>query len=267
MTSGDTSEGPERTPDDQSADTNDRANSAADARTIVRCALKAALATLDSAGDQTKPRPHASLVTVATDVTGAPLMLLSTLAVHTRNLEADPRASLLFDGTGHDGDPLAGGRVTLNGTVEKTNDPDAARRFLSRHPASEMYASFADFAFFRMSVTNTHYIGGFGRIIGFEPTELMVKTDGAEKLLEAEPGIVSHMNQDHADTLALYATRLLGAGPQDGPWRMTAIDPAGIDIVGRASTLRLEFKNRVTTPEEARAIFKKLAETARTKPA
>ncbi len=267
MTSGDTSESPERAPDNQSAKPNERVKSAADARTIVRCALKAALATLDSSGNQTKPRPHASLVTVATDVTGAPLMLLSTLAVHTRNLEADPRASLLFDGTGHDGDPLAGGRVTLNGTVEKTNDPDAEARFLSRHPNSEMYASFSDFAFFKLSLTHTHYIGGFGRIINFKPTELMVKTEGAEKLLEAEPDIVSHMNQDHADTLALYATRLLSADPQDGPWRMTGIDPAGIDILGRVSSLRLEFNSRVATPEEARATFKKLAKTARAKPA
>ena len=229
-------------------------------RRLVRAALKAALATLD----RSTGHPYASLVTVATDPAGAPLLLLSGLALHVQNLEQDARASLLFDGTGGDGDPLAGGRVTLIGRAQRVAGPDlgtARRRFLARHPAAQMYAEFADFAFWRLVVERAHYVGGFGRIVSLSPPELVTDLSGRIALLEAEQSIVEHMNNDHADALELYATRLLGAAA--GAWQMTGIDPEGLDLVGGGLGLRLEFAQPIVGPGEARRVLAELAAAAR----
>ena len=105
---------------------------AAAPRRLVRTALKGSLATLD----RETGHPYASLVLVATEPDGAPTFLISRLALHTRNLEKDPRASLLIDGTGGLGDPLGGGRLTLIGTAQRSATETARRRFLARHPPS-----------------------------------------------------------------------------------------------------------------------------------
>ena len=156
-------------------------------------------------------------------------MLISTLARHTRNLAKDKRASVLIDATGALADPLQGARVTLYGLAEKTAEEGVRWRFLARHSEAAFYADFPDFAFFRLVVEGAHYIGGFGRIFDLAPSDLLVPVQGASRLLEGEPGIVEHMNKDHADALELYATALAGALP--GPWRMAGIDPEGCDIV------------------------------------
>lgn len=229
----------------------------ASARELARSALKGALATLD----RTSGHPYASLVATATDVAGAPLFLISRLALHTQNILADARASLLIDGTGPSGDPLASGRVTLLGRAVAVDDGEARARFLTRHPHAAMYAGFTDFAFYRLDMEKAHYIGGFGRIVDLGPGDMLLNLDGAEALVMAEADIVGHMNEHHAAALELYATRLAGAS--SGPWRMTGIDPEGIDIVCDGATRRLLFGNRVTTPDMARAEFKRLAEKAR----
>ena len=128
---------------------------------LIRTALKASLATLDRATGH----PYASLILVATEPDGAPVFLISRLALHTRNLEKDPRASLLIDGTGGLGDPLTGGRLTLMGEARPSASPTALRRFLARHPSAEGYAGFADFSIYALEVASGHYIGGFGRIV------------------------------------------------------------------------------------------------------
>src|SRR5712671_1128364 len=107
-------------------------------RRLVRTALKGALATLD----RETGHPYASLILLATEPSGAPTFLISRLALHTRNLEKDPRASILIDGTGDLGDPLTGGRLTLTGAARPSNSPTALRRFLARHPSAEGYARF-----------------------------------------------------------------------------------------------------------------------------
>jgi putative heme iron utilization protein len=234
-----------------------KAELAADARALVRRALKASLATLAAGSGH----PYASLITVATEASGAPIFLISGLAQHTRNLAEDPRASILFDGTGAEGDPLQGARVTVYGRAEKTADEAARRRFLARHPESAFYADFADFAFWRLAIEGAHYIGGFGRIVDFSPSELLVAVDGAEDLVAAEPGILEHMNADHADAIRLYATRLAGA--DDGPWRMSGIDPEGLDLVAGADTRRVNFAAPIASPGEARHELVRLANEAR----
>lgn len=229
-------------------------------RRLLRSALKGALATLD----RSSGHPYASLVTVATDAAGEPLLLISRLALHTRNLEQDARASLLVDASGEDGDPLAGGRVSVVGRAERIEPgADAAerRRFLARHPAAEGYAGFADFSFWRLVVERAHYVGGFGRIVPLAREDVVLDLAGRDRLLAAEDEILAHMNADHADALALYATRLLGAAP--GDWRMTGIDPEGLDLVAGGRSLRLDFDAPIAAPAEARIALAALARAAR----
>ena len=238
--------------------------SAGQARGLVRAALKGALATVDKGSGH----PYASLVLTATNPAGMPLFLISKLALHTRNIAADPRASLLIDatGTGENGDdppadPMQGARVTLIGAMEPAPDPATRARFLARHPAAQLYVDFPDFSFFALRPERAHLIGGFGRIVDLPASDLLVSLDEAEGLTESEAGIVSHMNEDHADAIALYATKLLGAAP--GAWRMTGIDPEGCDLVLGARGLRLAFSTRITTAKEARVELVRLVGVAR----
>jgi hypothetical protein len=230
---------------------------AADARALVRKAFKGSLATIDSGNSY----PYASLITLATDASGVPSFLISTLARHTRNLAKDRRASVLIDATGALADPLQGARVTLWGSAEKTAEEGVRRRFLARHPEAAFYADFPDFAFWRLAVEGAHYIGGFGRIFDLAPSDILVPVEGAARLLEGEPDIVEHMNKDHADAIELYATTLAGASP--GPWRIAGIDPEGCDLVLDGEACRIVFASPVTTPAEARKELVRLVADAR----
>lgn len=223
---------------------------------LVRSALKAALATLDEG------HPYASLVLVATEAGGSPLVLISGLAQHTRNLEKDARCSLLFDGTGDEADPLSGARVTVRGTMRRTREPQALRRFLARHPSAEGYAAFPDFATYRMDMNSAHFIGGFGRIVDVPGSDLTVPLENAKALVDAEADVVAHMNDDHADAIALYATKL--AKQPAGSWRMTGIDPGGIDLTLGARGVRISFAQPVLSPGDARRTLVQLVEQART---
>jgi len=227
------------------------------ARSLARAALKGSLATLQ----EVSGHPYASLVLTATDADGSPILLISRLALHTQNLSADPHASLLIDATGSDADPMAGARITLIGQARPTASPTARRRFLARHPAAGDYADFPDFAFYKLDLASAHFIGGFGRIVDLPRDDLLVALDDAQDLVEREEDIVSHMNEDHADAIELYATRLLGAAP--GAWRMTGLDPEGCDLVLGARALRLNFAVRVTSADAARAELVRLVGVAR----
>ena len=204
--------------------------------------------------------PYASLITLATDAAGAPTYLISKLARHTANLARDGRASILVDETSALADPLQGARLTLWGRAESTADAAVRRRFLARHPEAEFYAGFPDFGFWRLEVEGAHYIGGFGRIFDLEPSDLLVPTEGAKRLLDAETEIVEHMNEAHADAVELYATAV---GAPAGPWRMAGIDPEGCDILLDGQARRILFATPVTTPNEARKELVRLAAEAR----
>jgi putative heme iron utilization protein len=248
----------ERGDEPRKASENQAASPAVSARRLIRAARKAALGTLDKSSGH----PHVSLVTVATTPEGVPVLLISRLAVHTQNLMADGRASLLFDGTDLKGDPLAGGRVTLVGRAVPSTDDVARRRFLAKQPEAAGYADFADFSFYVLEVDRAHYIGGFGRIVTMPAAEVLCDTAGAEALIAGEADIVEHMNEDHADAVQLYASVLAGAGA--GEWRMTGVDPEGCDLAetGGAS-VRVTFDARVSDPQEARRALVKLVQRAR----
>jgi len=185
---------------------------------------------------------------------------MSRLAIHTNNILADARVSLMLDER-KVGDPLQGARVMLMGTAAATDDADARRRYLARHPDAEMFAGFADFAFYRMALRRAHLVGGFGRIVDLEPKDVLTRVDDAAELIAAEPDILAHMNTDHADTCRLYATRLLGA--VDGAWRCVGCDPEGLELQIDRMALRLPFPERIRTPGELRQVLKTLADRAR----
>ncbi|WP_248304584.1 DUF2470 domain-containing protein [Breoghania sp. L-A4] len=204
--------------------------------------------------------PFASLVVVACDTDGTPLLLLSDLAVHTRNIQAEPRASLLLCAQDI-ADPMQDARVSINGALAACADERIRRRFLARHPEAEGYSGFKDFSFYRLEVRDAHLVAGFGRIHTVAASGLLLDLAGAEALMAAEPGIVEHMNDDHADALALYATKLLGA--PDGNWRITGCDPEGIDLVGEAGVRRMVFDEPANDAQAVRLRLVALAKRAR----
>ena len=231
------------------------------ARELLRSTRAGSLATID----RNTGHPFASLVNVATDSDGAPVILISRLATHTANLEADARASVLLAATGK-GDPLAHPRLTLLGSFVRVSrddpsEPRLRRRFLARHPKSELYAGFADFAFWRLDAVSAHLNGGFARAADLTAADVMTDVSGADELIDTEAGAVTHMNADHAEAVRLYATNLLGA--EDGPWRLTGLDPDGLDLAWADRTLRLAFAERVTTAQQLRKVVVDLAAKAR----
>jgi hypothetical protein len=204
--------------------------------------------------------PYCSLVNVATAPDGAPLLLLSTLALHTKNILADPRASLMLDER-KDADPLEGARVMLMGTLVPTAGANARAAYLRRHPDAELFAGFADFSFYRMTISRAHLVAGFGRIVDLTAQDVLTDVSDAESLLAAEGEAIAHMNADHAEACRLYATKLLG-GP-DGDWKCVGVDPEGIELQCGRMALRLFFPQRVSGPGPLRAILKELAAKAR----
>ena len=226
------------------------------AKQLLREARSGALATLmPGSGD-----PYCSLVNVASAPDGSPLLLLSGLAVHTGNLLADPRISLMLDER-KDGDPLEGARVMLMGTAVASDDRHDRRRYLARHPEAASFAGFADFGFYRLALKTAHLVAGFGRIVDLAPGEVLIAVDDAAALIDAEADIVDHLNGEHAEAMRLYATKLLGA--PDGAWRCAGCDPEGLELQRGRSALRLPFRRRVASPGALRQLLKELADRAR----
>ena len=225
---------------------------ASSARRIVRRAMKGSLATLEAKSGA----PYASLVAVATLPDIRPVMAISSLSHHHANIVADPRVSLLFDGTPGTGDALEGGRVTVSGRAVPAGGDTAGSRYMARHPGA-FYTGFGDFGFFEIEIERVHYVAGFGSVRWFRARDFMVHTG----LVDAEPGIVAHMNADHADAVAAYATGLLGAAAAD--WRMAGIDVEGADLIADGVALRLDFPEPAADAECARKMLVDLAKTAR----
>ncbi|WP_426312859.1 HugZ family protein [Methylobacterium fujisawaense] len=224
-------------------------------RMLLRSIRSGALATLDPDGT-----PFASLVTIATDVDGTPLMLLSRLSAHTRNLLAEPRCSLLF-AQGGKGDPLAHPRLTVVGRAVQTPEARARERFLARHPKAKLYADFPDFGFFALAPDAGHLNGGFAKAATLTRDQLLLDLSDAQPIVAGERGAVEHMNADHADALALYAA---GAGGEAGlPWRLTGLDPEGMDLMAGDRTVRAPYPERVTDMGALRKSLVAMAARAR----
>ncbi len=236
-----------------------------DSRSITKALLRTTRAGALGTIDRHSGYPFASLVNVATDADGSPLILVSRLSTHTANLEIDGRTSLLLAAVGK-GDPLAYPRLTVLGTFapierEDRAEPRVRRRFLARHPKSELYAGFGDFSFWRLAVVSAHLNAGFGRAADLKADEVITDITGAKHLIEAEADAIAHMNADHAEAVRLYAVKLCGA--EDGSWRLTGLDPEGLDLALGDATLRLPFLERVTTAAQLRKVVVDLAAKAR----
>src|SRR5262249_50197613 len=135
------------------------------ARRLLRATDRSALATrLAKRDDAVEAWPYASLALLACDHDAAPLLLMSDLSEHAKNIAVDPRLSLLIDGPAGRVAPLTGPRVTILGTAEQTSDTRLKPRFVARHPAASLYADFGDFRLYRVTVTRAHFVAGFGRI-------------------------------------------------------------------------------------------------------
>ena len=256
-----------------SSDATDKPGTAA--RRVMRAADRATLATSlrgDGPEGGESGWPYPSLVQVALDLDGTPLLLLSTLADHTKNIAADPRVGLLFDGTAGMAQPLAGARVSVLGHAERSDDPRHRARFLARHPGASLYAGFGDFGLYKVSVRNAHLVAGFGRVHWLSSAELLLPKVPIA-LAQAEGDILAHMNTDHSDAIRLYATVLSGeaderGGEADGAdgegWAMTGIDPDGCDLRCGGRIARVDFDQRVGDPNGARVMLAGLARRART---
>lgn len=228
-----------------------------DAKTILRTARYGALATAEPSIGV----PMASRVSVASDSEGAPVFPISQLADHFDALEKNPRASVLLGEPGR-GDPLAHPRITVAGRAHRVPDRDRnhiRQRFLARHPKAALYVDFGDFAFWRLEIEGGVFNGGFGKAYEMARDDLMAPTDqGFQKI---EHGAVKHMNDDHADAVALYASAF--AGRTSGNWKLACLDLEGFDLTSGDDVARVWFDPPLKSAEELRPRLIALAKQAR----
>lgn len=218
----------------------------ATSRLLVRRARTAAMSTIA----RRTGHPFGSLVTVACEPDGSPIVLLSTLAAHSRNLAEDPRASLLFVEGGL-GDPQQGGRVTLVGRIERIDDDSVQRRrYLTRNPDAGLYAGFGDFAFFRLELEDCHLVGGFGKAMRVRREDFLLDCSTATALTASEGRILAALSETPG-RIAAWAAKL---GAPAGDWAVTGVDPEGLDLATTAeegrSFARLVLPSPARTPEE-----------------
>jgi heme iron utilization protein len=234
-------------------------------RTLARRARSATLSTL---ARDPEGFPYGSLVTVAIDALGRPLLLLSTLAEHTGNLLARPEASILLtEPLGTHDQPLALGRVTLLGLCrrvdgEETNE--VREVFLAQQPSASYYADFRDFAFYRLEPTALRYVGGFGRMSWVSAEEY--RQAEPDPLADAAAAILAHMNDDHADAVLAYAISLAGIADASQA-TMTAVDRYGFELAATTPegprAARLAFDEPVATNDEVRRAMVAMVKRAR----
>ncbi len=219
-----------------------------EAKTLLRTAREAALATRD----RLSGAPFATLVGVASDPAGAPLLLLSTLSSHTKNLAADPGASLLLAAPHRRGDPLNRPRLTLVGALKSATEPAAKARYLVRNPKAKLYAGFADFATYRFETIAVHFNGGFGKAAPLSPADIATDLAGAESLFAEEERLLAGVNKrDPA-----FFSRMVGRSAR---WRAIGLDPEGFDLAAGASLARVHFTAPAATPAAWLQALEKLA--------
>ena len=233
------------------------------ARTLVHLARSGMLSTLSR---RHPGHPFGSVMPYAPDERGAPLLLISAMAMHTQNLEADARASLLATQPGWAEDPLAGGRVTLMGRAARVPDGErqAAREaYLARHPNAAFWVDFEDFAFWRLEVAEVYFVGGFAAMDWV--TGEAYASARPDPLADTAEGILDHMNRDHAD--ALLTLSRVHADPAAEESTMLSVDRLGFRVRMRSGerlhAARISFPREVTTAEECRATLIEMILAAR----
>ena len=210
--------------------------------------------------------PFGSLMPYALDDHGRPIFLISTMAMHTQNLQADPRASLFVTEPHASGDPLGASRVTLIGNVSKTPEPDlvgARDIYLKRYPDSKYWVDFDDFFFYKMVVLDVYYVGGFG-VMGWVAASEYSQAQ-SDPLADDKRDIIQHMNTDHADALILLAKHFAGIEAQEA--EMTSVDRLGFNLrlkthAGVHGT-RVAFLREVRDSAQSREVFVEMVRRAR----
>jgi len=202
--------------------------------------------------------PFASVMPYALDVDGRPLFLISAMAMHTQNLAADRRASLLVTQPDCSGDPLAAGRLTLMGdghALDPVEGRDARAAYLARHPRAGYWVDFDDFAFWRLEPVDVYFVGGFAAMDWVTPADY--RAASPDPLAEAATGIVEHMNRDHADALIAYARHYAGETADEAT--MVTVDRLGFTLRlrqgDRLSSVRIAFPREVRTAEQSREVL------------
>jgi heme iron utilization protein len=231
------------------------------AKTLLRSARFGAMAVLDPESGA----PLASRVGIATDMDGAPLILVSQLSAHTRAVQADPRCSLLLGEPGK-GDPLSHPRISLTCRallVEKGTAQHARteRRYLNKNPKAKLYVGLGDFRFFRLEIDSASLNGGFGRAFNLTRVNLMTVSSASTELANSEQSALDHMNTSHGDAIDLYAAHFARADGEG--WQMTGYDAEGMDLASGDRTCRVFFDRPLQSAMEVRAALIEMAKTAR----
>jgi len=235
------------------------------ARTLMYLARIGTLSTLSR---KQQGFPFGSVMPYGLDENGRPVLLISTMAMHTQNLQADPRSSLLVTQPDASGDPLGASRVTLLGNVLPTPETEiaAARKlYLARYANSKNWVDFEDFSFYRMDVVDVYYVGGFG-VMGWVPAA-EYSHGQADPLADVAADIIQHMNDDHGDALKQLAKALAGIESQEA--KMTSVDRLGFHV--RLKTpdgvrgARIAFSREVGSAAEARNVLIEMVAQARQK--
>lgn len=208
--------------------------------------------------------PFASVMPYALIDDAAPLFLISGMAIHTQNVLADPRASLLVMQSGSGSDPLGSPRATVLGSVTRIDASDAIRNaYLDRHPSSKYWIDFSDFSFFRLDVSEVYFVGGFG-VMGWVAAN-DYRAAEADPLAPFAAGILEHMNADHADALRHITRHFGGLDAEEAT--MVSCDRLGFVVRARTAEgmkgARIQFPEPVTTREQARTVLVAMTRAAR----
>lgn len=201
--------------------------------------------------------PFGSVSPFILDHEGRPVILISTLAEHTKNISADPRVSLIVQP--YSPDMQMAGRVTILGRAERLAEKSAlGPRYLRFHPQAADYFAMHDFSFYRIEPVRIRWIGGFGKIHWVEPPTYLLDEF---PLAAQEDAILAHMNADHRDSLSDYCRH--GHGVEAGDEEMIGIDPDGFDVRADGRILRFDFPDLVTDAQGARTALVELTRRCR----
>jgi putative heme iron utilization protein len=200
------------------------------------------------------------------DERGRPIFLVSTMAMHTQNLKADPRASLLVTQDDASGDPLGASRVTLVGNVlpiPEIEVADARQLYLARYTNSKYWVDFEDFSFYRMDVVDIYYVGGFG-VMGWVSASEYGRSQ-PDPLADSMVEIIQHMNTDHKDTLVVLARKFARIEAEEAT--MVAVDRLGFHIRVKTQDgvrgARIAFLREVSNPAETRKVLVEMVQQSR----
>ncbi len=232
------------------------------ARTLVALGGESSLSTLSK---KHPGFPFGSMMPYASAADGRPLFLISSMAVHTRNLKEEPRCSLFITRSEQGGPKLGSARISLIGTAEILPDDEREALqdvYLARHPDSKQWVSFGDFAIYRMNIVDVYYVGGFG-VMGWVTAEEYAKAL-PDPLAQFAEDIMQHVNKDHArDVLAIAKWQW---GLQATHAIMTSIDQLGFDAKllteQGAKGIRVQFPQPANSPEEVRKIMTEMVREA-----